>query len=216
MHVTRPNLKLFGAITTILRNNRGRGNRRNTTVGRSGLGNRNTIRPATNGRRAAIVEPSSMESRLVNGSPDPTVTPDRAVFTRTLLGTTTQFTGSSSLASLLMAGILVYENQAATGSSSTTAARFNEGRIKRIEVWDTASNEATDTPLIVTVGSSIQSGGDGAVFRDYGTPGERRAHVAIIPNFALRERWFSSTDTTVLVVLPTSGAQIVRLTLELR
>lgn len=195
------------------RNNRGNRNRRIPIVGRNGLGNQNTTRPARIGRRAAM-EPSEMESRLVRGDPDPTPTPDRAVFVRSLLGLFSQFAGSTTSAQISASTILIYENQAATGSASTTASRFNEMRLKRVELWDTAANEATDTPLTLTVQTS--GGGDGAVFRDFGTPGERRAHIAVIPNFALRQRWFTSSDTTNLITVASPGSQIVRLTLELR
>jgi len=194
------------------RNNRGNRNRRIPIVGRNGLGNQNTTRPARSGRRA-VMEPSEMESRLVRGDPDPTPTPDRAVFVRSLLGVYSQFAGSAS-SNISASTILIYENQAATGSASTTASRFNEMRLKRIELWDTAAHETTDTPLTVTVNGAV--GGDGAVFRDFGTPGERRAHIAVIPNFALREKWFLNSDTTGLITVATPGSQILRLTLELR
>jgi len=174
------------------------------------------MRSARNGRNRNVIEPSQMESRLVNGTADPQTTPDHVVFTRPLIGTALQF-GAGSTGNISMANILIYENQSGTGSASTTATRFLAGRIKRIEVWDTAANEATDNALVVSI-SSVPYG-DAAVFRDYGTPGERRAHVAIIPNFAFREHWFLNTDTSVLFMVPqgtTSNTTIIRLTLELR
>jgi len=170
-----------------------------------------------------------MESRMVRGDPNPTPTPDRAVFSRALLGNGNDMGeyDKHGTFTLNMSKILAYE---ASASSGLSAARFSEGRIKRVEVWDNAPDEASDNALQVTIlpdktiTSAIPSRGDGASFRDFGTPGEQRAHIAIIPNFDFRSQWRPSGDALGLISIVQTGnvstanppAPIVRITLELR
>jgi len=214
------NLKLFGVTKTITRNNRGSGNRRNPTGLSRGLGTsvrvgRNVMRSSRN-----TMEPAMMASRLVTGDPDPTPTPSRSVFERALIGTLQEMTGTGApTGNLGMSNILSFETTAATGAATGAKPRFTEGRLKRLEVWGTAADEAADFPLTVTLFTA--SAGDGAIFRDFGTPGQRRPHIAIIPNFDLRQTWFDSSNSTPLFNVVSSGTStettvIIRVTLELR
>jgi len=161
-----------------------------------------------------------MASRRVLGSPHPPDTPDRAVFRRSLLGTAFAFGNSTAINSFSPVVIAGYETLVAGGSY--TGPRFAEIRLLRIEVWDSAANEATDSSLTVTTNTTSGGGGDNAIFRDYSTPGAERAHIAIIPNFALRAQWFSTSTSTVLFTLGSTGTQsatsspIIRLTIEMR
>jgi len=162
------------------------------------------------------MEPAALASRLVNGNPDPTPTPARSVFERALIGTLSEFNGTGTpTGSLTMAQVLVFENSAATGAP-VTSSRFSSARIKRIEVWGSSTLESGDSALSITLPTS--SAGDGATFRDFGTPGERRPHLAVVPNFDYRDTWYSSSNILSLFQLTpaTDTSMIIRLTLELR
>lgn len=190
------------------------------------------FRSRVGSRNRQMLEPSALASRLVNknGSQLIPETPDKAVFVRALLGTFFAMAqgATTSTTGLTMNNILIYENQVSTGSASTTATRFTEARIKRIEVWgdDSAilgTPATSNAPLILTMASATFRG-DGAVFRDFGTLGNDRAHITVIPNFEFRETWFAATDTTSIlfnvrhsVATPTAASTpLVRLTLEMR
>jgi len=192
-------------------NNRGRRPRGRAAGIAAGLGNRRR----TGRRMFGVVEPREMESRLVAGTKDPLPTPDRSVFVRSLMGTLGNFGATSVPFNLTMAQVLDYEYTAATGSVQTSA-RFADGRITRVELWDSAAGSASDAPITIQILPGT-SRGDGAIFRDYGTPGEARAHLAVIPNFDFRSEWINNGSTTALISLAAnSTSAILRLTLELR
>jgi hypothetical protein len=192
---------------------RGNGSRGRAVVSFRGLGTSGRQGPA---RRGQAIEPRSMSTQMVTGSADPPDTPDNVVFTRSLLGNSFGFVGSTATQDYNMNNILSYEALVTTGSNTP---RFNEARLLRVEIWDSAANEATDTPLLLVFSAAF--GNDGGTFRDFSTPGQRRAHVAVRPSFTLRDTWIGSSDTTTLFTISGSSASasaspIVRLTLQMR
>lgn len=182
----------------------------------------NNVRfPSTRPRQRLMLEPSAMASRLIRGFPDPPDTPDRAVFTRALMGTLSAFNNNpaTQITTLTGAAILSYENLIAGG---TYAPRFREVRVKRVEVWDSSASvgsSSSDTPLILTISAPDS---DHAVFRDFPVAGHSRSHIAVIPTFELRSIWIGSTSSDALFTITGQGttsatnSPIVRLTVELR
>lgn len=169
--------------------------------------------------RPQMLEPAALASRIVRGSPDPPDTPDRAVFRRALMGTLFGFQNSPTTVvnTITTSMILSYEGLVAYG---TYVARFREFRLQRIEVWGSSTEESGDVALVVSIAPTLEEG-DGAIFRDYATPGNRRQHIAFVPNFAVRERWYTANNENLFSVTtaatPTATVSpILRLTLELR
>jgi len=112
-----------------------------------------------------------------------------------------------------------------------SAPRFINVRVLQISVWGPDNNSVNDTAgvfLSIVQATANQSGGDGALFRDYGTDGAFRAALNVRPNFALRSQWFSTESNTegnqpifavgtIPISEPTQAGQIIiRVVLEFR
>jgi len=85
---------------------------------------------------------------------------------------------------------------------------FRNFRINKITAWGPDVGEIPSDGTGIgsyAVGIQIGSGssdGDGAVFTDAGTQGQRRAAVSVIPNIGYRIVWFSITDATTQLFVP--------------
>jgi hypothetical protein len=109
---------------------------------------------------------------------------------------------ASTTGGIFSSGLGVIDNRQATESTTITSSRFLEVRVQSIEVWGLDINSGTTVQtgengisLRIFQSENNELGGDGAVFRDFGTNGSRRPHIKVIPNLALREQWLNTNVT---------------------
>jgi hypothetical protein len=184
------------------RRNRGRTNRRIRAPARTGLGTRRVQR-----NMVAPLELRSMGSTETRGSQDPESVKDTVkVRHRVQLPLTVTSSGSAVTATSIAAVI---------PASGTAWPQF---RILKIDVWGPDST-STAAPFASPIALQMV-GGDGASFSDWGTQGQQRAQLHIIPDFEFRSIWRLATGTTALFTVfsnDTTGVSIiVNVTLEMR
>jgi hypothetical protein len=184
------------------RRNRGRTNRGIGTQARAGLGTRRVQR-RLGGVTRAPMEPRAMGSTMTNGTRDPT----------NILSTIkVQHRTQLELASIPTAGLAITPATIIARTPGLAAA-WARLRLLKVDMW------GLDTSSV-----SLRfdgSGFDGAQFTDWGTPGNQRAQIHAVPDFASRATWFSTGSTTTLfTVLTDSTASttsiILNVTLELQ
>lgn len=129
----------------------------------------------------------------------------------------------------------VLDARQSSGSTTVTTPRFNELRLVAVEAWGAdlaTSTTGSANSLSITIVESTNNltGGDGAVYRDYGTFGSDRPNIRVTPNLNLREQWLSTSADTegdsaifliqtaqlVDFVAPGDNDVLVRATLHLR
>lgn len=150
------------------------------------------------------MQPSSMESRLARPSGLVPETPMRPAFTRALLFNLRELANAHGVpyGILTPRGLGVVEARQASGDANplTQTPRFSELRVNSIEAWGgdgalgSEESPATSVSITVTQATDGLTGGDGAIFRDFGTLGASRASVKVVPNFAARQQWLSTLD----------------------
>jgi len=151
---------------------------------------------------ARILNPTAMESRMVRPSGQVPETPMRPIYQRSLLFSLLEANNASGspIGTLTPKDLAILDARQASGATNpvTTAVRFNQLRMRSIEVWGGDGNlgsevsPSTSVSLTVTESTNNVTGGDGAIFRDFGTLGNTRANIKVIPNFAQRQEWLST------------------------
>jgi len=145
-----------------------------------------------------------MDSKLLNPTPIITETPSRPTFVRPLLFQIREqaaITGSTA-GVITAADLAVLDAQQGFQTPTSQNVRFDNVRIRSIQIWGPDQPVSGEIPTSVGVSCNIVesdnnlTGGDGAVFRDFGTDGAFRAALNIRPNFGLRQQWFSTNSGT--------------------
>ncbi len=147
-----------------------------------------------------------MGSRMVRPSGQVPETPMRPIYQRSMLFTLLELknVSGSPVGTVTGKDLAILDARQASGSGNPlgTSPRFAQIRVKSIEVWGGDGNLGSDTSpstsvsITVTQANNNVTGGDGAIFRDFGTLGNSRANVKVLPNFAQREQWLSTDADT--------------------
>lgn len=185
------------------RRNRGRRSRRRATNASQNGGKRSGRR---SGIRRNLLEPAAMVSRLTTGSMDPetvrySITTNHRV----------QLINPASAAGSTISTVTV-ANMFSVIPGGTTAWRAF--RIKKISAYGSDSTAISTTSygippfgiLMNTVDADGGALGDQAEFHDFGTAGQERAQVHVLPAFAVREYWFTSALTTTTLFTVAGGS----------
>jgi len=77
-----------------------------------------------------------------------------------------------------------------------TSPRFQEVRVKRIEVWGSGRVDVGGAQDVEVVLIATES--DGFKAQDFGVYGATRSHVAIEPNLKLRDTWYTGDNSNGL------------------
>jgi len=169
--------------------------------------NKQVSRKGKVGRNGArVMNPTAMESKMVRPSVQVPETPMRPIFPRSMLFTLLELSNASGspIGTITPKDLAILDARQASGDTNPlgTTPRFAQLRVKSIEVWGGDGNLGSDvspvTSVSITVTQSTNNvtGGDGAIFRDFGTLGNVRANVKVIPNFAQRQEWLSTSSDT--------------------
>lgn len=150
---------------------RGRGNRRFATQTRSGLGTQIVYRNTRN--NPAPTELKGMSSTLVAGAPDPTPVSNVIKHHHRL-----QLSGS-------LASTAPINKTAVFAALPGGSAAWTYVRIIKVDIW-AGDQHGLSFKWDVQLADEMQ-------FSDWGTPGNRRAQLHIMPNFRLRQAWLDST-----------------------
>lgn len=163
----------------------------------------------------------TMATVLLPGRIDPPTTPALAIFQRSLLVNATSGSVGSGIVTFSAAQIATAE--ALQGGQAAT--RFNNIRIKQVEVWGQAGTAAvtgTAPEFIQLSLTGAQS--DGSAFVDYGVFGQARPHICVRPNLTYRDTWLASNATGTLLQVASVGLSstaaasdyVIRFVIELR
>lgn len=160
-----------------------------------------TVRQSGRGG-AAQLQPAAMGSRMARPTGFVPETPMRPSFARTMLFNLRELEAAfpATMGSVTPRALGVLDARQASGAVISQAVpRFTQLRVLAIEAWggDGALgtvSPATSVSITVTQAVDGVTGGDGAIFRDFGTQGAKRANVRVQPNFAQRQQWLSTLD----------------------
>lgn len=163
----------------------------------------------------------TMATILLPGRIDPPTTPALAVFDRSLLVNATSGTVGSGVVTFSAAQFATAE--ALQGGQAAT--RFNNIRIKQIEVWGQAGTSTVtgNAPEFIQL-SLTGAQSDGSAFVDYGVFGQARPHICVRPNLAYRDTWLATNATGTILQVASAGLSssvaasdyVIRVVIELR
>jgi hypothetical protein len=134
-----------------------------------------------------------METRRVSGAVNPLPTTKDVVITKriTVPLSTTESTP------LTVANLV----------SALPSGTF-EIRLQKISFYGNSTDAASSELNVADLTSDL------AAFVDFGTPGHQRSQIHLTPAFELRQKWFTSSDTTGIYTV--NGTAVVQATVEVR